>query len=953
MKIRSVPYQKGPDKQPILIELDKSLFSSSIDRDQSFLIEEAIRFYNYGISTKPGIVYKKPDLWKPITAKRLHDAIHELRDGYHNSFKQSIKGLTNKQELLRHIPDTLIKDLTKDDRHGYHTLFDNANRGIFAVRTFLNREWRSTRLNYNGKKNKARCRMLDQAIDRLDDIRWVASVKNVTEMIQEQFGDSGNVNLLQPIWGGTKVIEPDWSKKPAKDAAKDGNWYENLYGNGEKIRLSEKLYIMLASEVFRAAHNLWRSTYTGRKGEGCGLLEIIEYKVEQYQNEVLPFGLMEKKYVWKTWFSNLDLLSYRFGHAVRIRNEMDSELGLPWALALIGVLKVYLLDTMVRTMMLSLPVKQVYDDVSGNGGVCLLEALVPNSAQGPSIDGCIDVKWDWRLKEDGGPSNIINQSKQYYDPRLSGALSKWLKYIPIDPWNGRFELHQMVTHLFKDLAATPLLVKPSQKKRKGRVPAKSLSISVFKNNIYRFPVVERDFYTEFGMRRSLQNDLNFGIRYIVQAHLYVACILLKEAKKIVGVDQLDWRNGENFTFGDGCFLWGGKCPPHITHKDGRRVDLNYGPHIVPWPVVKIKEELEWFNEFFDVDKKTRKRHKTLLSVCNTNEQVAEVEKAISPKNVVFREMISELIYQHVNELRRHARKNPQNFDSKETAKYENAENELIGTPHFYHVPDELPKKKQYNTRTVQDWKMTHIGHLAILLSAPHHIVFASPIIHLRAMHIIRKVLASHKDLLKAGSKIVGQTFFAFLPQDHHHHWHVEYLNPVEKDNLQVTINDFKEYTELWLAMGIDFRPFHLYLGKMRSSSQEFQELDKALDEYIEQYMSIYYPDGKKNQTAFADAEKLLEDLFILFNDTTSPFLKPTIVKKGGGFVRSSQVRQNMTNSVKYVANVINYYQIKKEIERLTLNSYGYDELNIPIEYIDIWGLENADELIGEEPEAKE
>lgn len=948
MRIRPIPFQKGPDDQPVCVDLKTSMFAAH-DGDQSALIEEAIRFYNYGISGKPGIIYKNPAAWKAITAKTLIDAIHELRDGYNRTLRDSIENISKTPQLVRHLPDALIKDLGKDDLHGYRTLGDNANKGIFAVRTFLSDEWRSRNLQYRGRKNRALCRMLEKAADHLDDLRWAAGLRHITGMLQDQYGAPFGIKLIQPLWGGTEVIEPLWNLNPARYYAGDGNWYENLYGGGDKIGLSEKLYITLASSAFKPAHRLRHSTHTGHKGEACGPLEIIDCKVDYCQQKILPFGITARRNIWKTWFSNLDLLSARFGHAVRMNPRLAARTGLPWALALIGVLKVYLLDLMVRTLMLSLPVVQIYEEISGNGGVSLLEALDAGSARAPCIDGCLDTRWDWRLQEDGGPPDICGQTVRYYTPRVSGILNSWLRYPPVDPWNAAFELHNIVTHLFKDLSPTPLLIKPSTRTRKGRKPAEGISVSAFKASIYRFPPVERDFYTRFNMRRSLQNDLNFGMRYIVQAHLYVACVLLQKAKAIVGIDQLDWRKAKGFTLGDGCFLWGGKCPPHITHRDGRRMDLSYGPHIVPWPAVKVKEQIKWFNDFFKVDAENKRKHKTLLSVCYTNRQVEKTEKVISLKNIVFRELIGEVIYQHVNELRRLARRKPETYSEEEAQKYTDAEEKLIGTPHFYHTPDTLPKngRKTFQTRTVQDWQMTHTGHLSILLSAPHHIVFASPIIHLRCMHIIRKMLSHDKKLLKAGSKIVGQTFFAFLPQDHHHHWHVEYLNPSTKDNADTSTADFEEYFTLWLALGIDFRPFQEYLMKIRSSAAEFQKLNQSLTRYNRLYLASFYPDGKENKAALESAQDLLESLFTPFKDPNSPFLRPTIVDTGGRFRQSKELKSTITASVKYFENIVTFYKLKQEIEKLTLQSYGYDKFNIPVEYIDIWGLENADELIEE------
>jgi len=304
-------------------------------------------------------------------------------------------------------------------------------------------------------------------------------------------------------------------------------------------------------------------------------------------------------------------------------------------------------------------------------------------------------------------------------------------------------------------------------------------------------------------------------------------------------------------------------------------------------------------------------HKTFLVVCYTDEQIKK-EQSISHR-VICRELVRNIINKNIKSLT-----------------YKEMEAKLIGTPHFQEVKEEAEKnqKKTAFTRTIEDIKMTHVGHLAILLSAPTQIIFASPIVHLRAIHAIKNVfIKSEKDvspkneLQKSALWIIDKARFAFFPHNHYHHWHVKYLAKKsiqkrnEKSEIDIIGKQFKESFPLWRSLDIDFQPFIDYLVKCNHPAQnnnysalkEYQKLLKMLNEYNKNHKSINKNNSSENL--------LTEQLFSYFKDIDKPFLRPTIVKgENGKYEQSEEIKKMIRES----ESISNYFRAEKILP--------YDEL---------------------------
>lgn len=934
------------DGDPMILNLNMSLLRG-IDKNSSSLIEEAINFYNYGIEKTPlkARVNKKEKIFPKMDKIVLEQAIYELRIRYHDSLKNRFISLLNNKNNI------LGKNL------------DSAQKGIIAVRTSLSDKWRN-----DPHKGSHKFLKLEQVEKQLEELRKLIAFTSINNYITPSLISSiGNPNV---IYGPTDMIamapnQKDDNGLTIKVSVGLDDSVTYSFTN-KKIGLTERLYSAYSSEYFHPKKRENIDQIDKNSIKAFEFLDKINEKVAEI-SKILPFGIYDQyeynrklnNTIWKKWFSALDILADEFGCAIQKKHKalgittIGEKIGLPWALIFIGVLKVYLLDLMLRTLMGSLPIYKLYNEYNGNAGIALLEAL--SAREDSSITyACLDrddvlkdkelVKYDKYLMRTG--------SRLRVKFTLAGTLQDWMKYLNgnfSNPWNTK-EWYGF-TDVFKDMHDYPIikstkLISTNKNKQKIKKIESLISIDYFKKNvIYNFPTVNEEFYEKTGMKQSNINLLNAGICYFAQAHLYVAAQLLRKAKEVIGLQEYkDFRENENFKFGDSSLYWGGKFPPHATHRDGRSIDLNFGPYIVPWPLVSIlsKEEEKKFYVRYKEAKKQKniqknklliqnyqnyqKYKKDMFRVCDSYDELKKIEgKTTSVNKIVYRPHIKEAINCIIKKLRE-----TKKIDDSE---YQKIESQLIGTPHFQY-PDLRTPGKKYERRkyahNVQDIQMTHIGHLAILLSAPTHIIFASPIVHLRAIYSLIKS-NPQSDISQSINKVLDSVMFTFLPHNHHNHWHVEYRSKsliakknqkkisqrkrelnndrkrenavIFRDDQGFSVNNkhaqtvsqirseefpekpeldqFKENFPLWHALGIDFGPFLGYLKKIKKdipiSNNNYSaqyEIGKLI-EVLEGYGDANTKDDYLKEL-FKNFSNFYLDNALNNNNEINPSLKPTI-----------------------------------------------------------------------------
>ena len=205
------------------------------------------------------------------------------------------------------------------------------------------------------------------------------------------------------------------------------------------------------------------------------------------------------------------------------------------------------------------------------------------------------------------------------------------------------------------------------------------------------------------------------------------------------------------------------------------------------------------------------------------------------RRLVYRQLIHGKVNDARKELVKHARltiekKDPktdeelQKLIKQEESDYEKQEQRLLGTPHFMDTKEafEAGVPSKYRTE-LPDWQRTHAAHVALMLSAPRSLVFASPIVHFRAMRAIRTAFRGRK-CFSLASELVASIYFDFKPQDHYHHWHVNYHH-------FDALSQLKNYIPLWIEMGIDLEPLVNYLENYPKPSKPSKLMAETLEEH--------------------------------------------------------------------------------------------------------------------------
>ena len=435
-------------------------------------------------------------------------------------------------------------------------------------------------------------------------------------------------------------------------------------------------------------------------------------------------------------------------------------LGLPLALGHIGLLRAYIADLMARTMMVAFSdvIMQIYENINGYMAVQLWEALTEEEV--PAAPKSAGALHRWQLLG------------------TEGRLKAFREY-PIRTWAKQVNEEEVARRIFEKKLKAPIIRQKEYQKKKFPIQqiAKFESNVNFENWHKRYlpyyPVITSEFYKSVELAVIKKDDLLYGARLTAQAQIYIAFQLLNKGLKVLGLDKdIDARIKENdkkhrrklknFSIGAGSYIWGGKKPPHYTHRHGINFDFSFGPNIQPWPdtsltaairklkrvrKLKLDQEMsgkELIEGIVNSNRKTYgflKKNLSVVMVCYTSKQAKAPNQH---RKIVFKRIVQDNINVGFNEVKRYCTKTikeePFNSSDEDIA-YQNSEMMLTGTPHFLSCKINSEQVSKEDLSEPHDWRRTHIAHLVLMLVAPRTIIFASPIVHLRAMRSIRQVFS--------------------------------------------------------------------------------------------------------------------------------------------------------------------------------------------------------------------
>jgi hypothetical protein len=889
--------------------------------DPRSLLSEAIRFYNYGIERPTaglgasGFEFTKDRIaWLPLTPKIMRQAMQDLCRIYCEILIDDLEQLCSSRALQQHLQEGIEQQ---------YPVSVSANRGLLAAHLLLSPLFRRE----TGRPKRWLVREFEMLAPALLDLRRAVNKEYIEQSLAHQYGrdlpSGANVDdcLFQPYWGGSWLIR-------AKEAFRYPG--RPFYPHDRReVGATEKLYISVISSAFMPEDIIIRTVRENEPLTDCEYLEEI-YRYTARVEAILPAidgnrARRKKTACWRAWHDNLRALELLFGQALELRavaygteQRHGVRVGLPGAFGLIGVLHAYLTEMKARALMIALPmaIQQLYNNVNGYLGVAMWEALTGDDARGILHRGCLG----WM--EDRGVSG-----KQ----RLLGVLAPW-RNIPVseqDFW-GKAEPVQKAARdalkrIIPPLPGTSLL--PDSALLRSHIGFVELLEQVdtlrdfyrnFGETLPRYPAITK----ELGITLGADSDWLFGARFTAQAHLFIAHQLVERAGQIL------WQRPQyttpdhneskfkkrrqlrNIVITAGSYAWGGKKPPHVTHRDGVSFDVCFGPDIVTWPeFTDIKyawqacmksgkigvdqvRQIESQSSLLNVKRRGYGWVYSPVAVCfRPDEYRIEQTGAVvaySSERLVYRQLLYDDAVKTYKTLVGYALhtlggKDPLAADEiaawfeKEEDSYDEAEARYIGTPHFL---DNTEARGLIDPRFITelpDWQRTHATHVALLLSGARNIVFASAIVHFRAMRAVRTAFRG-RQCFAGASALVANAGIGFDPSGHWHHWHVEFPRT---DVLAA----FRSCFPVWFELGIDLQPFIHYLQKYPLPEQSGPALVKTLDEYHQTLAAcIEYQQGKAKyeqeqgynaETASNRSDELLRILFSQF-ESNQKLISPTL-----------------------------------------------------------------------------
>ncbi|MGB3228820.1 MAG: hypothetical protein WBB02_12685 [Saprospiraceae bacterium] len=946
-------------------QLSNTRTPRQLDVQPANLLDEAFRFFNFADQSAvvikrnwPKIEFNTNDL--TLLRYLLHDAVINLFDGLSKKDKM---GVSNLEKLAG---ADVVKQMSLETYSKPSLSIHTQDFGRLAVRFLIADSWRpaaaSTKIKVSGEKQQKGLeqykRYFDQLDTRLLENRALLSHDNIQKELKKAYSSYFPL-LTDPNRGKTLML--GWF--PASNAPS---------GVIPNPGLTEKLYAEITHRVF--PENPSKKEKPLLSENPFQLPNLIKSSCRRILEEVVPpFGeipfsgtKIQAFSRWDNIFKALDQIEALFEYPLLSNNSSNLAIqaGLPWALILTSVLRVYVTDVIGTIFKLSVPIKAVHGQLNGFAGVALWEALTGKNIASFDIDGY-----------------LAGTLPDFHETSLLKKINTWTIQDFNTFWH-RSKQHEPVKKNLIEMRDRSILdidekifeTTNAQQKKSGRILKPELDFTLpfqpVEDALNTIPVYPQIFIPNLTVDDA-RIKLILGAMPVAQAHFYVFKFVIdvalndlkyqykqifKEDKSMVSAQTLvrpknSGKIQDDFAalnlpkglrLAAGSMLFGGHHPPHKTHKDGDTYDCNFPPNTLPWFFdQKIFKEMV-LNLVKDgilkhPNQEIIKEYSELYGIVNTDEEYEKKGLDI----IVFKVMIKTLIQETLNGIVDSVSLGTKTEDR--AMQYIIAEKKLYGTPHFL---------TKFGTQQRQ------IGHIAAILSAPQQIIFSSPITHLRSMFAIEKgLLLDPQDKTELVTiapmikKIVKlKRGFVFLPNDHNDHWHIEYG---EGKSLPIgghtAMTHFESFYELWHYLGINFDPFitdlTAFLDNLRKTKKkeipkdyvfriekESSDLINSLKEYQKKY---------KEQNERNNRIRLHDILMQMSDEPDNSLLLPAKGNKP-----SSELRKLIKESLDYLERILP----QTERERLKSEKPGYKEFLERYEYFnkhnsDYDEDENGDSLI--------
>lgn len=762
-----IPYAKY-EALPQLVELSPK----DMARPTITMLDEAIRFYNYP-SGGHGGVYADPKHWPLFNIDTIARATNEL----HAVFKAQLFAMVDRLYTGKDLGSNI-----KSEKKGSYNLNIHGDRGKICAELFLSADVRNEdKVQLLKRKPQSvyfrefeklvgetfKLRVLDPGA--IED-KIVYQYKN-TELQRDRLVKKA---IFETAWGGSWIVKPKYIRDRTQVRTWDPQRPIWPYSPRE-VGPTEALYFCLQSACLEKQRNasynqsarFLQRTQNPFLQEIRGLCAAVENLLPIYN------PLQKRLYLWRQWEKNLDHLAFVFDAAASSRRDAWIEwktqtatfrrriklcgvgAGLPAAIGLIGIIRVYITDLKARVLMTALSdaIGEIYQEISGYTAMGFYEALSSRDSIAPR--GAHTVL-----------ENHLVGALKYFRTLPFANIREFAPFWVDSPINQQVSEHFHGFHKKPLFSAQQMTRTPSFKKQKPITG--DLSFDAFwADYIPRLPVITKEFFTKYLNVPLLhyKNEREYGAELHAQAHVFVAYQLLGKSEEVLHWDlkkhKQKYQTAENpdkgikkgrfptFLITDGSNVWGGRNLPHVSHRYGVEFDFDFGPNLIPWPETtftkwiktlnKIPKGKDWIKTFLANRLKERKVHRMkVLAVCFTKKRATK-SKAKIPNHppLVFIPLAKHFVYAQIGLLKNKARKEKY-FTEKDL--YKKTESKFAGTPHFISDGDaQALGLSEYERTDLADQQRLHVGHLAIMMAGPRTMIYASPLIHIRAMYALRRL----------------------------------------------------------------------------------------------------------------------------------------------------------------------------------------------------------------------
>ena len=831
------------------------------DGDEA-LLNEAINFFNL----EHRAIHRVG--WTKIQFPR--NDMRDMRADMHDGLFEYLLVATHNQHLFKLIPSSKLQALGDEQNKGKKGSAGKAatkngatpsskstaakkqdklsdpvlNHGLRAqllARALLLRDWREP-----GSANSFQLRPLrwDEVAPGIKKLRDLTRRSAIEASLRASFGDE----VMNPPGGDRGLILSD-----------------KTFPQGT---LSERIYSQVGAAITRLSVHVVGTVPQAVPGTGTGTTAFaLHNRVKDLADSILAAAYPSKSArddsfpkMFGNWFETLDVMEEYL--AASAQSDLGVFLGAPWGLAMTAVLRAWLVDAFVSVLMCSIPLSRLHDQNAHPSKAARYRFRYPwppkdwlkeKGTYNVYYSGMLAVGlWECMSGKlaphpNKGHSGFL--TKDSGDPLL-GVLSAWNPIEMTVFWGSgqsSRELYDLANSLTGMVANGQCIIWTSvsdsggdskQQRKDGSDQLRpDIVRSTSVDGVFRTWTAHPRFFRgrldDERVRPKMSQDEDQTGTLFSQLSLFAFTTIADSLRAILKFPERVWVSTDGGRlFGSGSLMWGGANYNHSEHRFGCVYDIMH-KYIHP----KWEERLVVLRPFKDAEP----AYRAPLTHAPTDNEIASdpryddyfykkqaTDDIVNAALAAFQQAAAPLGEMGRKKKLKPGQKDPAAGETesetidRETLTLDQIEKDyLLGTPLQYTRKDD--------TRNPSPLQINLTGHVVLLLAPPWKMINASPLMHLRAIMMLRSTLP-RKELTEVAAKVERFLWpeFYFFPVDHHDHWHVNFGalpgssgdpaglggGEVRGEGKLITEDSATALCQFWRDLGVPIQDFAAYLTEL-------------------------------------------------------------------------------------------------------------------------------------------